>query len=277
MKFHFAMRLIGAIVMVACAGVLLMFLLAGGTRKRTHMSVSLECVGDLPKQEERIPWSDMDVDPPNQTATASEREELVSAYRNLHIAYTNGDVNAMQDCMSRMPSTVSNVLARILSVAEEDFYESVWSTFLIPTNLVEFANVEDVRRYFRVNLLAVRFLGDTDLSRRTYSGLISMERRVLKKLNCYKEKFHNERRADMEACVDSSLAQWIEHIESERGYTRMYMRGQVTLQYGHVLKDGWSQERLLDAIRRYADGLIKAGYTPKWLDEEFPAAPAPQN
>lgn len=277
MKFHFAVRLIGALVMVACAGALLMLLLAGGTRRSTHRTVALECVGDLPKQEKRMQWSDMDVDPPNQTATAVEQGELVSAYRNLYVAYTNGDVDAMQDCMVRMPSTISNVLTRVLCVAERDFYEFVYSTFLTSTNLVEFANVEDVRRYFRVNLLAVRFLGDTDLSRRAYSGLISMERRVLKKLNCYKEKFHNERRADMEACVDGFLAQWIEHIESERGYTRMYMRGQVTLQYDHILKDGWSQEMLLDAIRRYADGLIRAGYTPKWLDEEFPAMSVAQH
>ena len=277
MKFHFAARLTGALVIVAGAGVLLMFLSAGGTRKSTQRTVSLECVGDLPKQEVRMPWSDMDIDPPNQTVTAAAQEELVSAYRELYVAYTNSDVDAMQDCMSRMPSTVSNVLARILLVAEGDFYESVWSTFLTSTNLVEFANVEDVRRYFQVNLLAVRFLGDTDLRRRSYSGLISIERRVLKKLNCYKEKFHNETRTDMEACIDGFIAQWVEHIESEKGYTRMYMRSQVALQCDHVLKDGWSQERLLDAIRRYADGLIRVGYTPKWLDEEFPAVPAAQH
>ena len=66
----------------------------------------------------------------------------------------------------------------------------------------------------------------------------------------------------------------IEQIESANGLTRQAAR--YAVKQNTVLAEaisparGSSHEKAIRCARASAIGLIKSGYTPKWLDEEFP-------
>ena len=71
--------------------------------------------------------------------------------------------------------------------------------------------------------------------------------------------------------VDGFLAKWISLIESEKGLTRMKIRRYMPAMHVRARMVGdVSPAQVVKAVRWHALSLINCGYTPKWLDEEFP-------
>lgn len=217
------------------------------------------------------------LDPTWRVLSENEHNSVAKSFERINRAYTNGQLEVMRTQMFQMPGAVTNAINWHYTELARVFSKSVDEEFLGLKRLYDFGSVEDCNRFMSVNLLAVRFLGEVHLRRRDYSGaLVRADRNALRQLQRYKEKFHREGLLEFESCIDKFIAEWTARIDAADGFTRMYMRHQIGVQYFLVTQKGWSQERLLDAIRHNADGLIKAGYKPKWLDEEFPATTACQ-
>ena len=98
---------------------------------------------------------------------------------------------------------------------------------------------------------------------------------ILKLLQKYRDKFKREGKSEFLPAAERLIAEWIEQIESERGFTREYTRSQKR-GLRRLVERGETTEEVLMTNVRIFPLLLKehCGYTPKWLDEEFPAAPA---
>lgn len=138
----------------------------------------------------------------------------------------------------------------------------------MPKDLKEFATSRDFTQYCRINIEFALFLGNVFLMREDYESPMSqLDFRVLRVLLRYKDDFHAKGRTDLEQTVDGFISEWESQIESENGFTRQYMWYQVDLQWACYNNGDWTLDQLSDWTKRYAKGLIRLGYTPKWLSE----------
>ena len=99
--------------------------------------------------------------------------------------------------------------------------------------------------------------------------LVDLDFYTLLQLQKYEAKFRQEGKADFLAAVERLESEWIQQIESEKGFTRTYMRHLKRLSR-RFMERGVTEEEMRDSIRCRVELLQKwCGYTPKWLDEEF--------
>ena len=83
----------------------------------------------------------------------------------------------------------------------------------------------------------------------------------------YVDRFHVEGKRDFEAVARGFLDKWIEHIESERGFTRWYARCLMAAYEISIAEGEFTRESAVRSVRKAATPLIRLGYTPKWLEE----------
>ena len=212
--------------------------------------------------------------PPQYNMSEAQSNELASALEAISRAYDGGEVKQLRDRMQACPQTMTNISDWVFVALSRPLCKNFGERFLMAEPMKDFTELNDFKNYVELNFEMARFFGGIDLARGGYSGyLILLDKCTLKQLKRYKDKFHTEGQKELEACADKYIAEWIDQIESENGFTRKYMRFQVRLQYGRVEEERMTYEQLLDAVRDYATGLVRGGYTPKWLDEEFPPPP----
>ena len=93
----------------------------------------------------------------------------------------------------------------------------------------------------------------------------------------YKEKFHAEGKKDLEQVAQRFMDLWIAHIESPEGFTRIGLRGLIRqrTELDEAVRpgSGVSHEDVIEFGRGVTMGLVRCGYTPKWLDKDFPPLP----
>ncbi len=121
----------------------------------------------------------------------------------------------------------------------------------------------------------VRFLGVAEAERLVLENYVTgWEARVFGNLKKYKKRASILGMREYERIVDGFLAKWISLIESETGLTRMKIRHFMPAMHirAHMVGDV-SPAQVVKDVREHALPLINLGYTPKWLDEEFPLLP----
>lgn len=216
-------------------------------------------------------WYKRNLAPFRCKVSVDKCQEIKSVFDKMALALDVGHTNVLHDLAVRMPACVSNVTEYTYLELRRNFSSSVRKRFLQLQTPLNFDNVEDFRSYLDGNLVAAEILGDFDLLRQDYSSVLRcIDSQVVRQLKRYKSKFDDEHKEDMALYASQWLERWCEKIDSQGGYLHKYMIFQVSLQLLSV-KD-WQWEELLGAIRHEADGLIEAGYKPKWLDAEFPEA-----
>ena len=206
--------------------------------------------------------------------TQAQSNELAGAFGRMAEAYRRGDRDAMLTCAHRLPDVVTNIpdraFAQLVSpLARPLLYEFAHTDGRMPHELKDFEGVKDFESYVRINLDLAMFLGNMYLKRGRYDNcpLPILDAAVLEQLLLYKHKFRVAERFDMEKVADEYIKEWHGQIESENGFTRQYMWFQVDLQWSTYNKGGMTVEQLSDFVKRYARGLVRLGYTPKWLSE----------
>ena len=211
--------------------------------------------------------------------TAEEMSIYLQVVGDIVSAYSNGQEKAMYDGVARFPKSVYDLrgddhhrvelpLARMWCNEQIRFRKD---------GLKEFASAEDFERAVRVSMALARIYGrfmvDSELEVHT---IVSIECEMLECLQKYKDKFVREGKSDCLQATERLLAEWIAQIESENGFVRAYMRSQDQgLRRMRLVERGETTE---NELRRCVRGGVYplqklCGYTPKWLDEEFPLLP----
>ena len=208
---------------------------------------------------------------------AAQKKDLELIYADMVAAYTNGDVLAMKMQMSRLPKIHYRLQWQAAHGVAAAFSTALNKSFLCPSQLRDFTDVEEFERYLLAGPEATRFYGEADIRRRSFDFPVGVEYLALMTLKKYCKKFNNAGHEGLEKVAQRYLEYWIARIESTDGLTRQcawHTFNYHTL-YLRVVKP---ESALTDAqgvllARQTASGLIHCGYTPKWLDEEFPLPP----
>ena len=118
------------------------------------------------------------------------------------------------------------------------------------------------------------YYGRLHMREKLFEFPISMEYLTFLRFRKYKEKFHSEGKKDLEQVAQRFMDLWIAHIESPEGFTRIGVRGMIKQQTELVDAArpgcGMSKKGAVSLCRAMSMGLVRCGYTPKWLDKDFP-------
>ena len=191
-----------------------------------------------------------------------------SAYRRAADAYQNGDLIALRTALYSLPAFPDNKTP--LRLAFDD-------SFLFTERLQDFTDAGVFERFAWANTEVAMYYGRLYLRGRKFEILTCIEEFSFLRFRKYKEKFHAEGKKDLEQIAQRFMDLWIAHIESPEGFTRIGLRGLVRqrTELDEALRpgSGVSQKAVIEFGRGMTRGLIRCGYTPKWLDKDFPALP----
>lgn len=192
-----------------------------------------------------------------------------SAYRKAADAYQARDMIALRTALP----LCNNCPVEIEKILLSPFNRS----FLRTDTLQEFTRVEDFECFAWVNIEVAMFFGRSCFREKSFEIPISIEYLTFLRFRKYKEKFHAEGKKDLEQVARRFMDLWIAHIESPEGFTRIGARGMIRQQTELVDAArpgcGMSQKGAISLGRGMTMGLVRCGYTPKWLDKDFPPLP----
>ena len=194
---------------------------------------------------------------------------LESAYRKAADAYQARDLIALRTALSFCNNCPIETERILLSPFN--------SSFLRTDSLQEFSRVEDFECFAWANIEVAMFFGRSCFREKSFEIPISIEYLTFLRFKKYKEKFLAEGKKDLEQVAQRFMDLWIAHIESPEGFTRIGVRGMLKQQTELVDAArpgcGMSQKGAISLGRVMSMGIVRCGYTPKWLDVDFPQLP----
>lgn len=215
---------------------------------------------------------------PLEIPSETERASLAEIYGTAVCAYSNGQVSVIRQCESLISNRVVNLDHFVYASLSEGAVQLLYGNFLLPKKLKkieDFPTHEALSDYLEVNLALVRFLGVAAAERLERENYVNgWEGQTLRNLREYKKLASVLGMHEHERIVDKFLVKWIDLIESEKGLTRMKIRRYMPAMHVRARMVGdASPAQVVKGVRWHALSLINCGYTPKWLDEEFPLLP----
>lgn len=207
------------------------------------------------------------------TPTADELRSYVSIAEEIVMAYSNGQVSVMQELVGRFPKEFyrlrgDDLVKVILPVNRLWFHECGRID-----RCREFATPVEFERQMGMCLALTKLYGKliVDSGETAVGELVTFDVTILKQSQEYSDKFKREDKNEYLKASERLIAEWIEQIESERGFTREYARSQKRGLW-RLVESGETTEEVLMTNVRIFPLLLKerCGYTPKWLDAEFP-------
>ncbi len=212
---------------------------------------------------------------PRDVPSETERASLAEIYGTVVRAYQNGQVHVMRESETLVSNRVVNLDHFVYDSLSKGAIKLLYGNFLLHKNLKkieDFPTPEALSGYLEVNLALVRFLGIAAADRIGLENPVDWwEGSSLRNLVEYKKRAAALGIREYEKVVDGYLSRWIDLIESEKGLTRIKLRRNMPamLVRARMVGDA-SPAQVVKGVRSYALNLINCGYTPKWLDQEFP-------
>ena len=212
--------------------------------------------------------------------TEDELRSYAGIAEEIVTAYSNGRVSAMQEWVNRFPKEAYRLrgddLVKILQPVNRLWVRECGRIDCRR----EFATPVEFEQQMEMRLALTKIYGNfiVDSGETAVSELGTFDVTILKQLQEYRDKFEREGKSEFFPVTERLIAEWIEQIESERGFTREYARSQRNGLWRLVERGEVTEEVLMANVRIYPLLLKeRCGYTPKWLDEEFPVAPVAQH
>lgn len=201
-------------------------------------------------------------EPPCDYPSTGDRASLARFFIDLSEAYTNGLSDVTERLMLHAPSRVATVADSVLADLARPLFRPFLLGFLLGFRSDDFKSVEEFERIVGRDIEKARFLGELGVRRGAYTRLLPfIERHVLIRLNAYRREFAREGRSDLEASAAELVENWCRRIESEAGFTRSYVLATVRNRSG-VPSVEWARR----FARHETAGLVRAGYSPKWIE-----------
>ena len=204
--------------------------------------------------------------------TAEEMQAYQEVAREIVSAYSNGLLSAMREWAGRFPAEAYKLGHKDSSKIIYPVERAWRCEHRLHKPLEEFATPDAFEHAMRMRLALTVIYGNFKVASKMGDNfLIDLDFYTLQQLQKYEAKFKREGKADFLAAAERLEAEWILQIESEKGFTREYMRslkvlGRDLLEMGRV-----TEKDVSDTIRGCVYSLQKrCGYTPKWFVEEFP-------
>ena len=202
--------------------------------------------------------------------TAEEMQSYQEIARGIVSAYSNGQLSVLRELSERFLESACRLRYEDSSMAISPVSRAWSSEYRTDKPLQEFASSDEFEHAMRMRLALTVIYGNFLVASKMGDNfLISLDFCTLLQLQKYEAKFRQEGKADFLAAAERLESEWIQQIESEKGFTRTYMRRLKRLSR-RFMERGVTEEEMRDSIRCRVELLQKwCGYTPKWLDEEF--------
>lgn len=208
--------------------------------------------------------------------TTGELQSYVGLSEEITLAYSNGQASVMQECANRFPKEAYRLrgddLVRIIQPISRLWMHECGRT----DRHCDFATPREFEHQMEMRLALTKIYGNfiVESGENAVSELGTLDITILKQLQECRNRYAREGKDEYLTVAESLVTEWIEQIESERGFTREYARSQKEGLWHLVERGEVTEEELMANVRIYPLMLKEyCGYTPKWLDAEFPAAP----
>lgn len=189
-------------------------------------------------------------------------------------AYSNQQANLILECVKKLPDRFFELRGNDWNQAILPMNRAWFDGWSIGEPTMTFKTCEDLRTWLLANLTFAKVYGTMLSKSGNMDMLPAFDVWVLTGLQAHKEKYAKACKRDYLDVTERFIAAWVEQIESERGFTREYMRWQNKSLCRLVKEGELTPAKLRQNIRGNVWPLQKrCGYTPKWLDEEFPLLP----
>ena len=183
---------------------------------------------------------------------------LKPIYADIESAYTNNQTRMLHQSVSRVSNLLGRDYGRPYLDLDEALRRLFEEKFVGQKSLRRFETLGEFERFASVNvemalfLCSSEFRSGTDVTFR----MCDLESQTFRVLRDYVDKFHGEGKRDFEGAAQRHLDAWIAHIESRQSFSYKMASywWSISHNFAHDVHFG-------------IDGLIKLGYTPKWLDE----------
>ena len=204
-----------------------------------------------------------------------EARALKCLYAEIARAYTNNQLNVMLECIGALSNRVQNIQDNLFYGMEHLIYAPFVDGFCNMRSFDFFPTPEAFEQYADINCEMAKFIGRMCFLRKDYwdAHLLKIESETFAKLRKYSEEFMKEGRSDLAHVANRHIDKWKEFIESNEGISRLLARYQYEQHMDLNVREGRqvvTHEHATRLARAMAEPLKKAGYTPKWLDEDFP-------
>ena len=204
--------------------------------------------------------------------TAEEMQSYQEIAREIVSAYSNGQLSAMREWAGRFPAEAYKLGHKDSSKIIYPVERAWRSEHRLYKPLEEFATPDAFEHTMRMRMALAVICGDFLVASGSSEGtLIDLDFCTMLQLQEYEAKFRREGKAAFLSVAKRLESEWIQQIELENGFTRVCMRRQLAALRRGVEWGRLPEEALKCDGRGGALPLQKrCGYTPKWLDEEFP-------
>ena len=221
--------------------------------------------------------------PPGHTVTldSAQKAELKGICADIVQAYSNEQVEILREWRRKLPERVEFIRQNDFDDISRPLFRIVYDESLTKLNkLLEkesigevYGNVSEFERHVDTLITLVLLYGDVQLRRKSFGGLFKdIDAIIYYRLKFYRDDFRAKGRADLECAAERAISAWIDQIESENGYTRAQLVSRIAR--SRVWADrsmkqtgkSWA-ELSQNSVSQTVYTLIRAGYTPKWLDE----------
>ena len=209
--------------------------------------------------------------------TAEELQVYVDMAVEIVKAYSNDQVSVMQELAKSIPKDAYRLRGddhiKIMSPINRLWFQECRAN----DRLMDFEAVEEFKHCMGKRMALTKIYGNfiVDSGVTAVDVLVSLDITILKRLQEHRDKFEREGKSEFLSAAERLIAEWIEQIESERGFTREYARSQKIGLWRLVESGEVTEDVLMTNVRIYPLLLKeRCGYTPKWLDKEFPVVPA---
>jgi len=207
-------------------------------------------------------------------ASYSEMKLLESACKTIVTAYESGHTNGLEKYYGTVKRLELGVTIDNTEEVWNGLYRELHDSFLWTRYLLDFDTETDFAYFLKVNYDLSMYHGERLADRQSFELLTKVEELILDTLLRYRDKFKRAGKDDCAKVAEQYLQLLERHIESGDGFTRKGVRNIVWLntEYVRAVRPGFEISKFSSVrlARSYVLGLIKTGYTPKWLDVEYP-------
>jgi len=204
----------------------------------------------------------------------SEQRALQAIYRDIEIAYTNNQVEAMTQAMACVSNRVDYVQDGLYSGLVGGIEKYFVSCFLSYRRRGDFDSPVEFENFLSLHTKMAFFLGNCYCRRNCYDGhasamMLRIEYGTFEVLKKYIDQFHNEGAKIFKAIAQKYQENWIAHIESDHGFIRRDAHFQFDMAWPLIELGKTTRERARVGALSGVTPLIVNGYTPKWVDEFY--------
>ena len=210
-----------------------------------------------------------------EAVSDEEAKVLKGLYAEIARAYTNSQLDVMIESIGVLSNRVQNIPDNQFFEMERLVYKPFVGGFCDTRSFEPFHDAKTFERYAAVNCEMAKFIGRISFQRKDYwdAHLLKVESQTYAKLRKYAEDFDKEGRSDLAEIANRYLRGWIDFIESDEGISKGLAHYQYEQGMALNVREGRqviTPKHATGLARYMAEPLQKKGYTPKWLDVEFP-------